>query len=58
MTVSNNNRRAERERIKKQAAATAKKRYSCGLLEPAESALAEEKMAYLAIRPTDNAHVA
>lgn len=56
--VSNNNRRAERERTKKQAAATAKQRYSCGLLEPAESAHAEEKMAYLNIRPTDNAHVA
>lgn len=58
MTVSNNNRRAERERTKKQAAATVKQRYSCGLLEPAESAPAEEKTAYLNIRPADNAHVA
>jgi hypothetical protein len=58
VNVSNNNRRAERERTKKQAAATAKRRFDCGLLEPAESASAEEKIAYQNIRPKDNAHIA
>jgi hypothetical protein len=58
VNVSNNNRRAERERTKKQAAAFAKQKYSCGLLEPAESSSADEKIAYQNIRPADNAQVA
>jgi hypothetical protein len=58
VSVSNNNRRAERERTKKQAAAFAKQKYSYGLLEPAESASADEKIAYQNIRPANNAQVA
>lgn len=56
--VSNNNRRAERERNKKQAAAAAKSKCSVGLLEPAESDGADEKIAYHQIQPADNADVA
>lgn len=58
VNVSNNNRRADRERTKKHAVAAAKRKYSCGLLEPAESASAEEKLAYQNIQPADNAHIA
>lgn len=58
MHVPKNNRRAERERTKKQASAFAKQKYNCGLLEPAESANADEKIAYQNLRCADNGHVA
>lgn len=56
--VSNNNRRAEREREKKQPKEAQRRKHRSGLLEPAESAGAEEKFAYDAIKAEDHAQIA
>lgn len=56
--VTNHNRRAEREREKKQVQGAQRRKVRSGLLEPAESAGAEEKSAYSAIKTEDYAQIA
>jgi len=57
-TITSNNRRADRARQKRQAAAAEKKRQSIGLVEPPESAEPAEKVAYHTITPADDPDIA
>ncbi|KAK1911242.1 hypothetical protein P3342_011844 [Pyrenophora teres f. teres] len=56
--VSNNNRRAERERSKKLVLLHAKKRLDLGLVAPSDKADAKEKAAYTSITQKDESVVA
>ncbi|KAE8852568.1 hypothetical protein PTNB73_10561 [Pyrenophora teres f. teres] len=57
-SVSNNNRRAERERSKKLVLLHAKKRLDLGLVAPSDKADAKEKAAYTSITQKDESVVA
>jgi hypothetical protein len=57
-TVTNNNRRAELARQKKQETARQKKRQSIGLCQPPVTAEVAERVAYSTIMPHDEAHIA
>ncbi|CAE7192090.1 hypothetical protein PTTW11_07484 [Pyrenophora teres f. teres] len=58
IAVSNNNRRAERERSKKLVLLHAKKRLNLGLVAPSDKANAKEKAAYTSITQKDESVVA
>ncbi|KAK7177962.1 hypothetical protein PSPO01_15993 [Paraphaeosphaeria sporulosa] len=56
--VSNNNRRAERERIKQLALSHEKKRLALGLVAPGDGAAVKEKAAYAPITRQDESTIA
>lgn len=58
ITITNNNRRAERERSRKLEGKRAEKRRELGLVEPNAKASRQERMAYASITPQDEPLVA